>query len=55
MTQTYTKYNCPIEQLGIKPTDYFYLQLFDKNGIKIDRVLRVKEDSKLHKMIKNSV
>jgi hypothetical protein len=48
-----SSYSCLIEQLGLKSKKVFYIPIKDKNGISLDKSLRVVEGSKLHKKLLN--
>ncbi len=49
-----SSYSCPIEQLGLKSKKVFYVSIKDKNGIPLDKSLRVVEGSQLHKKLLDS-
>lgn len=44
-------YSCPLEQLGLKSKKVFYIPIKDKNGIVLNKSLRVVEGSQLHKKL----
>lgn len=49
-----SSYSCPICDLGHKPKKVFYIPFKDKNGIPIDKALKVVEGSQLHKKLLDS-
>jgi hypothetical protein len=46
-----SSYSCPFEQLGLESKKVFYIPIKDKNGIPMDRSMRVVEGSSLHKKL----
>lgn len=48
-----SSYSCPIRELGHKVKKVFYIPVKDKNGLLVDKPLRVVEGSELHKKLLN--
>lgn len=44
---------CPIEEYGLKSRKVFYIDVKDKNGILLDKKLKVVEGSDIHKKLLN--
>jgi hypothetical protein len=49
-----SSYSCPFDKLGLESKKVFYIPIKDKNGIPIDKSLRVVEGSQLHKKLLDS-